>query len=355
MKKQKFNKFFVLIFLNTNLFALSEIEEDKFILGKSFFEKPWVATPSSTTARDGLGPLFNGNTCISCHPKNGRGGVDSRSLVVRLNNDKNYGNQISINAISGVDFEASLSLIFQHKIITYPDGRKVKLRKPIVKLDNLNYGKLQEKTKLSLRIAPALTGLGLVEKLSLKNKGRFTHSAKIATVKQQVANAAFNDMGLTNPLYPVENCTPSQKKCLNAPKGKTLDLTKERLEAISFYLKNLPPSKKPQQKNNVLFNKIGCAKCHQPKFIIAKKAIYPFSDFQTYDFGEGKFRTAPLWGIKKMIKNLKNAQNFLHDGRARTIEEAIIWHSGEAENAKRQFMNLPLESRRKIIKFIGQL
>jgi CxxC motif-containing protein (DUF1111 family) len=233
---------------------LSDEQYDKFILGRSFFTIPWVESPSVTTARDGLGPLFNANTCISCHPSNGRGtlinkdGFSSRSLVARLSVKSNestehqeflkykgfvpsrvYGNQLSINGIHGIDFEGNIKIDFEEVEVILPDGEKQLLLKPKYSLVNLNYGALEKDSNVSYRIAPTLNGMGLITLISdediLKNVdendknedgisgranwvysnltkkeelGKYTWKASVASLKEQVAGAASNDMGLNN-------------------------------------------------------------------------------------------------------------------------------------------------------------
>ncbi|MDZ7817623.1 MAG: di-heme oxidoredictase family protein [Aliarcobacter sp.] len=156
---------------------LNDEQYDKFILGRSFFVIPWVEAPSATTARDGLGPLFNANTCVSCHPSNGRGtlfndGKEARSLVARLSIDSNnsaehkkllktkgfipepvYGNQLAINAIFGVDSEGKIKIDFDEIEVKFPDGEKQILLKPKYSLENLNYGSLDKNANISYRIS----------------------------------------------------------------------------------------------------------------------------------------------------------------------------------------------------------
>uniref|UniRef100_UPI0040489D99 di-heme oxidoreductase family protein n=1 Tax=Aliarcobacter sp. TaxID=2321116 RepID=UPI0040489D99 len=410
--------------------SMSDEEYDKFILGRSFFAIPWVEAPSATTARDGLGPLFNGNTCISCHPSNGRGslfnkdGLTSRSLVVRLSIDSNnneehkkllkqkgfipepnYGNQLAINGIFGVDFEGKVKIDFEEKEIVFPDGEKQILRKPKYSLENLNYGALHKDVNISYRIAPSLNGLGLVELISnediLKNVdendldgdgisgranfaysnitkklelGKYTWKASVPFLQEQIAGAASNDMGLTSSIFPNENCTSSQKECNEAPKPRdAIDFTDERLDAVSYYLKHIKtytPKKTKEYKDGLeIFEQISCAKCHVSSFETKKGfKVSPFSDFLLHDMGEdlsdgrsefeaseNEWRTAPLWGLALHEKINKKNVELLHDGRARNFQEAILWHGGEAQNSKENYMNLPKEKREKLIKFLEEL
>ena len=175
-------------------------------------------------------------------------------------------------------------------------------------------------------------------------------------------------------MYPVENCTKLQKECLESPKGRDkFDLPMKRLDAVTFYLKNLkvPQTKQDKHYKNGLkiFKQIGCASCHIPTFTLNnEKTIHPFSDLLLHDMGKDladgrvefqasgrEFRTAPLWGISAYKKILKNRVNFLHDGRASTIEEAILWHAGEAEQSKNNFINLSSKKQKVLIDFLEKL
>ena len=411
--------------LQESISSLNDSEMDTFVLGKSFFRIPWVEAPSATTARDGLGPLFSANTCTSCHPKNGKGSVYtnnghiSRSLVTRLaishkqstnpklgfTSEPSYGGQLSINAIHGVAPEGKPSRSYIDKTVLLNGNRKVILRKPIYGITELRYGALSKDVILSQRVPPALVGLGLLEQISdrqlLANEdiddkngdgisgkanrvyapqtskieiGRYNWKANASKVKHQVAAAMSNDMGLTSPLFPDETCTKNQKECLDSPKGKDkFDVPMKRLDAVTFYLKNLkvPKTRHDKKYKNGLsiFKQLSCASCHIPTFTLDDgKVIHPFSDLLLHDMGKdladgrvefqatgSEFRTAPLWGISVYKKILKNRVNFLHDGRASTIEEAILWHAGEAEQSKNNFINLSSKKQKVLIDFLEKL
>lgn len=407
---------------------LNNEEIDTFMLGNSFFKIPWVEAPSATTARDGLGPLFDANTCLSCHPNNSQGSVYnkngkvSRSMVIRLsipsNNSKEhlsillkngfipdpvYGAQVSINGTRKTPFEGKLQIEYINKYITYADGQTVVLRNPKYSLTNLNYGKLGKNINISIRKAPALVGLGLLEDISdeeiLKNVdefdsnndgisgrankvyniatksydiGRYTYKASAPSVIQQSAAAFNNDMGLTSSFFPLDNCTKYQKKCLNAPKARDLiDVSDLRLSAVNFFLTHIkmPKNKNTQTEGKILFSQISCTSCHVSSFTTKKGMIIkPYGDFLLHDMGEAlsdgrsefsatkmEWRTMPLWGIGSYEQTLGKKPDYLHDGRARSIEEAILWHGGEALKAKKDFMSLTKQQRDKIIKFIGTL
>lgn len=328
-----------------NIFAENISDDDTYILGKSFFEKPWVAAPSSTTARDGIGPLFNENACINCHPTSKESFANgSNKFVIQLKNTHTiYGSQIATKSSNGVPKEADVKINWIPKTIQYPDGKTITLQKPIITLTNLGYGTLT--SSVVMKISPNLNGVGLLEKIPNKPNNRFNLSATTGSVLEQVANAAHNDMSLTNPIYPEENCTPQQQKCNNFQQ-KELDLPMFRLQAITHYIKNL--NKVSSQKPIALFTKIGCDSCHTPKYSLENKTIYPYTDVLTHNLGEGKFRTSPLWNSSKKT-------NFWHDGRAKNVEEAILWHDGAGKNAKINFMNLEKYQRQKLLNFLQTL
>lgn len=409
----------------TQAVKLSREDEDYRILGKSFFKIPWVEAPSATTARDGLGPLFSANTCIHCHPHNGAGialdkdGNIHRSLVMRLsipsekklNNDlmlrngfipePTYGGQLSFNGVSDVKYEGSAALSYVERKGAFKDGETYTLHEPHYELKNLQYGAMQQDANVAPHIALALIGLGAIEDIAaeeiLKNEdiddkdkdgisgkanwvynpetnttalGRFTWKAASATVKHQSANAAHNDMGLSNPLYPSDNCTDKQEECLKAPKGRGgFDLPMERLDAITYYLKTLkiPAQRKTSgfEKGEQLFDELGCVKCHLDSFTTEKGVeIHPYSDFLLHDMGErlgdghtifkaeaNEFRTPPLWGIG-LYEKVSGELNLLHDGRAKSISEAILWHGGEAQAQKEAFRQLDKKQRETLLEFL---
>lgn len=416
--------------LTTPKKGLNNDEYDKFMLGRSFFSIPWVEAPSITTARDGLGPLFNANSCISCHPKNGRGtlftnnDLPARALIARLsiNSDGSlehkdflkyqgfvpepvYGNQLAINGVFGVDFEGKIKIDFDEKEIVLPDGEKVVLLKPKYDLVDLNYGNLHENSQISYRMAQTLNGMGLITLISdediLANEdiddkngdgisgkanwvyskiaqkielGKYTWKASVAFLKEQIANAASNDIGLTTSINLTENCTDFQKACNDAPKAKdSIDLPDNRLDAITYYLKNIknyvPKNTKEHKEGLALFEAISCSKCHITSFDTKEGfKISPYSDFLLHDMGEdlsdgrvefmaneSEWRTAPLWGLALHKKINKQKPRLLHDGRARDFQEAILWHGGEAQSSKENYMNLPKQQREKLIKFLEEL
>jgi len=429
---KKFLRFFVVASIfATTLFAfdsrvpnLNNKQIDKFILGLSFFSKPWIPAPTATTARDGLGPLFSSNSCNHCHQNNTGGyvynqkGEVSREMVPRLSMpgklSKNshlgfiptphYGAQLSINGTVGVPYEGKLELKYKKIKITFPDKSIVYLRNPHYSIDHLQYGKLAKNYILSVRRGPPLLGVGYIEDISkkdiLKNvdvndknhdgisgKANYVYDIKAKkfalglydykdyapTLRQQVATAMHNDMSLNTTYFTKDNCTKIEKACLNAPKPfDAIDAPDFRIDAIAYYIEKLQipkPAKNIDKKGQKLFTSLKCALCHIPTFKNKKGGfLHPYSDFLLHDMGKAladkrteylakgnEWRTAPLWGMNYRVYKSNTKQVFLHDGRARTIQEAILWHGGEAKKSKENFMHLEKNDRKHLINFVKGL
>ena len=404
----------------------------EFQVGNSFFNTVWVATPASTTARDGLGPIYNAVSCSSCHFKDGRGrglpeegGATDVSLLFRLRlktlaesmeviPHPVYGGQFQPQGVPGVSGEGTSTVQFTKIHIQYQDGIWAQLVKPIYSFFNLNYGPLTESTIASPRVAPQMIGLGLIEAIRetdiLKNEdpfdangdgisgranrvysivnqsvtlGRFGWKAGKASLLEQNAAAFNGDIGITSPLFPEEECTQTQVSCLNLKTAE--DITIERLNAVTLYTQLLSvPARRNFSKPEVIegqkiFHQINCASCHTPSYItgdspiegLAHQRIYPYSDFLLHDMGDGladdlreyfnedeattrEWRTPPLWGLG-LIPTVNGHSRYLHDGRARSLEEAILWHGGEAQEARDAFIQLPSAKRSNLIEFLNSL
>jgi len=409
-----------------------------FAAGRSFFRSPWVRAPTTTTARDGLGPLFNGVNCQGCHIRNGRGqppAPDSTksafSMLLRLSippeNDAQramlekigivpepvYGGQLQDMANPGVAPEGRLQLDWQMQTVQFADGFKVELQKPQVMLSRLAYGELHPATQFSLRVAPPMIGLGLLEAIPeqaildiakaqqqsqgavkgqpnwvwdiAKGKtvlGRFGWKAGQPSLNQQNANAFVNDLGLTSTLFPKDPCTASQSACLHLPNGGEPEVSDNILRLVLFHTRHIAvPARRnidnPEVlRGKALFHQAGCAQCHQPSWrtdknaaasTLANQRIWPYSDLLLHDMGEGladgrpefaasgrQWRTPPLWGIG-LAQSLNPKAQFLHDARARTLLEAILWHGGEAEHSRAQVLDFNESERSALLAFLNSL
>ncbi len=227
-----------------------------------------------------------------------------------------------------------------------------------------------------------------------KIMGRFSWKANAFDIRQQSAIAAFNDIGINNELFLYrhddqpeslkhkarQNCEPEQSDCLNAFDSRDFELRPDQLKDVTTYLQLLGvvyrrDMDKPEiQQGEALFHQSGCASCHKSEVMtgeheisrLENQLIRPYSDLLLHDMGEGlagrpdfeatarEWRTAPLWGIG-VTETVNGHTNFLHDGRARNVQEAILWHGGEAEQAKQKYMALAKAEREKVLAFINNL
>lgn len=219
--------------------------------------------------------------------------------------------------------------------------------------------------------------------------GRFGLKAGQPSVWEQSAGAFHGDIGISTTLHPTGygDCTDAQIACRMAPDGNTLvhdnaEIGDAGLELVSFYASNLGvPARRDVEGQEVLrgkqvFYDSGCIACHTPKFVTHRlddqpeqsfQLIWPYSDMLLHDMGEGladnrpearangrEWRTPPLWGIG-LTKQVSGHTYFLHDGRARSLLEAILWHGGEAEAAKEKIVTMPKPDRENLIRFLESL
>ena len=219
--------------------------------------------------------------------------------------------------------------------------------------------------------------------------GRFGLKAGQATVREQSAAAFSGDMGLSSSLHPDPwgDCTEAQPDCRRAPDGSNgnedgLEVSAQALDLVIFYARNLAvPARRdlgdPQVlAGKALFYQSGCTACHIPKFVTARlsdkgaqsfQLIWPFTDLLLHDMGEGladhrpegratgtEWRTAPLWGIG-LTETVGGAGFYLHDGRARSLLEAILWHGGEAQTARDLVVAMPPTDRAALIRYLESL
>ncbi|MNB84823.1 Cytochrome c [compost metagenome] len=411
-----------------------------FSVGNSFFRSPWVIAPSTTTARDGLGPLFNTNACQGCHIKDGRGhpptpdDVNAVSMLVRLSipdapayakvieqlgvvPEPVYGGQFQDMSVPGVAPEGKVRVDYTPVPVRFKDGTEVELRKPSLNITQLGYGPMHPDTRFSARVAPPMIGLGLLEAIPeeaiLANAeaqakanngisgrpnrvwddalqktvlGRFGWKAGQPNLNQQNVHAFSGDMGLTTSLRPLDDCTDAQTACKQAPSGNGPDgepeVSDNILRLVLFYSRNLAvPARRDVNAPEVLagktlFYQAGCQSCHTPKYTtvanaaepeLANQVIRPYSDLLLHDMGDGladnrsefqasgrEWRTPPLWGIG-LTQAVSGHTQFLHDGRARNLLEAVLWHGGEATAAQQQVLSFNAEQRAALLAFLNSL
>lgn len=365
-----------------------------------------------------LGPTFNAPSCVSCHGGNGRGafrvtrGASGSDTVVKVSLPKGKGSQhggpipvpgiglqIRDHGVAPHHPEALIRLIWKSEAGAYNDGTLYTLRAPTVKLTKPQPA-IPRGTLTSLRRAPPVFGSGLLDAVSdteilsradpadengdgisgrgnvvwnvqtrSMSVGRFGFKASSPTLRQQVAAAYATDMGVTNPLFKRGSKTP--------------DISAAILDATTFYSATLGvPMARDQNdptvtRGRALFSQFGCHSCHTPTLTtgsgshpaLSRQTIHPFTDLLLHDMGEGladhrpdfeatgtEWRTTPLWGIglTEQVLNGRPA-TYLHDGRARSLEEAILWHGGEASGAQARFKESAAADRETLIAFLRSL
>ena len=325
-----------------------------------------------------------------------------------------YGDQLQDRAVKDIPPEGKAILSWTELPGTYTDGTAYGLRQPTIRFDDLAFGALPDNTLTSARIASPLIGLGLLEavpeatlkdmadpddnnedgisgrlnkvwdaELQQTRTGRFGWKANQPSLRQQNAGAAIGDMGLTSPVFTEENCAPGQDKCAQLAEvvGHSPEIVPSFFVPLTRYtqLVAVPRQRNPDN-NNVqagakLFTGIGCSGCHAPVLQTGEhelaeltgQTIHPFTDLLLHDMGPGladgrpdfladgqEWRTAPLWGIG-LTHEVAGFEFYLHDGRARNLAEAILWHGGEAAVASQRFRALGKEQRAQLIAFLESI
>jgi CxxC motif-containing protein (DUF1111 family) len=330
-----------------------------------------------------------------------------------------YGLQIQDFAAAGLPAEGKVEIAYEDVPVRLTGGEVVVLRKPTLTIGNPGFGPLADGALLSARIAPAMGGMGLLEAIhpadimahadpndadgdGISGRpnmigdgkgglsiGRFGWKAIQPTVEEQTAHAFAGDMGLSTPVLPDHwgDCTEAETPCRAMPNGAqerlgAEEVPRDLLDLVVFYSKNLAlPARTASEDATVLkgkqaFYEAGCASCHVPKYVTSRDAdheaqrfqlIWPYTDLLLHDMGDGladgrpegqadgrEWRTPPLWGIG-VAGTISEEAGFLHDGRARTLKEAILWHGGEAQRARDTFAAMDKQNRDALISFLESL
>lgn len=355
--------------------GLTANELASFVRGDLEFERRFAPTT-------GLGPLFNNVSCASCHSGDGRG-VPGNILVRIGSANDNFlaghgGPQIQDKAIAGIDPEVA------------PTG-----------------------TPLSRRLPPPVFGMGLIEAIpdaavlanadpndsngdgisgranfvfrldyaggGTNHLGRFGRKSQVATLLEQTVEAYHQDIGLTSDFRPTENPHGSSSVPIESV-DRVIDpeIPAATVQAVVFYLRTLAPpgpgAMTPQrEQGQQLFSSIGCASCHTPTLrtgpstvaALANRDVRLYSDLLLHDMGDDladnrpdgeasgrEWRTTPLWGLRLMEKFLDGQAFLMHDGRARSVAEAIVLHGGEAATVRAKYMALAAAEKAALLDFV---
>jgi len=319
-----------------------------------------------------------------------------------------YGGQLQQRAIPGVAPEASVSIAYTEVAGTFADGTPYSLRVPSYSFYG-SYESLSSKMLFSPRAAPMNFGLGLLEAIpeatilakedpndvnhdgisGIANRvwdaaanrtaiGRFGWKAGAPNLVQQTAGAYNGDMGVTSPLFPAESCEGDRPDCArHAP-----EVSSDVVVAVARYMQTLGvPARRnlddaQATQGEAIFYQVGCAACHTPTVTTATLAgvpsvtnqvIHPYTDLLLHDMGADladnrpdfqangrEWRTPPLWGIG-LVQTVSGHSNFLHDGRARGLLEAVLWHGGEAKKSRDAVVGLSASARAALVKFLESL
>jgi CxxC motif-containing protein (DUF1111 family) len=328
--------------------------------------------------------------------------------------DPVYGGQLQDKAVLNVKNEARVRVTYQEMTGQYADGTSYSLRRPVYEFYGLNYGGLAAGLMYSPRIAQQVPGLGLLEIVSeadilsfadendanqdgisgrpnyvwdFENQqvalGRFGWKANQPSLKQQTAGAFNGDIGITTSLFPDDHLTPTQQQLYpGIANGGSPELPDETLQKVVNYMRSLSvPARRSHDdaailRGKYLFQELDCAGCHRPSLntgtggeisALRNQKIWPYTDLLLHDLGAdladgrpdylasgSEWRTPPLWGIG-LVETVNGHTFFLHDGRARNFEEAILWHSGEAEKTREGFKKLSKEDREAVLLFLESL
>lgn len=356
----------------------------------------------------GGGPLFQQTLRLSVPGADAHGGPLP---------DPHYGLQVqSFDIIKSKDQtrqagEAEVHVDWTTRRVRLADGETVELRKPAIRIEKLNFGPLAQGVMTSLRNTQQIVGLGYLEAVSEEDilalaelqksqglngrpnyvrddindritLGRFGWKANQPSLKQQIAGAFHGDIGITSSLYREQNCPAVQKDCHLEKIPEKPELSDELWNQLAFWVRSLD-APAPVDTNNPavlrgekLFHAAKCAQCHVPELktgafpelpALANKRIRPYTDLLLHDMGpelaDGRpdfraggsdWRTPPLWGIGRS-KQVNGSTHFLHDGRARNLVEAILWHGGEAQASREHFAKMSKKERADLVAFLEAL
>ncbi|HMJ13294.1 MAG TPA: di-heme oxidoredictase family protein, partial [Polyangiaceae bacterium] len=327
--------------------------------------------------------------------------------------DPVYGGQLQPLAIGGVESEGAPRVSYTEVRGSYADGEAYVLLEPSYTIGDLTHGALADGVQISPRVAPAVVGLGLLEAIpsarlleladpedvdgdgisgriqhtldaatGLMREGRFGWKAEQPSVRQQAAAAFVGDLGVTSSLFPEQDCTPAESACRAATPGGSPELADHLLDRVELYSRLLAVPMRERWRDasllegQRLFSSARCDACHVASHEtgaleglpeVENQRIYPYTDLLLHDMGEAladarpvfeasgsEWRTPPLWALR-FYRIVNGHDRLLHDGRARGVAEAILWHGGEATPSREAFRTMTREQRSQLIEFVESL
>ncbi len=400
----------VVILTITAMFCTSATAGDT-QLGEQLFRKNWTALAEPDSAdRRRVGPLFNAASCQICH-NDGLGGhapSDSgpapAALVIQLEarlrhagadpeGDPVYGRVLNTQASPGSVPEGRVVVRYLERYgYYYPDGTRWRMRVPHYSIEGLSLGPLAPTTVIKPRLAPSLLGAALLESVPesaiagpapagapawdwINGKrvlGRFGWQGASTSVRVQTTTAFAREMGITSADHPSDDRTQAERGDGKRPEPASAQVSDEELSALVAFQRTLLAPESPISNAGTagprLFSELGCSACHLASLPTPSAgSIHPYTDLLTHNLGVemadedvtgtkviSRWRTAPLWGLG--YRRRENTHfGLLHDGRARTAEEAILWHGGEAAVTRRRFADLGPRSRGLLLSWLDSL
>ncbi|HKQ59018.1 MAG TPA: di-heme oxidoredictase family protein [Candidatus Eisenbacteria bacterium] len=359
--------------------GLSPAEHAAFVEGDEQFGKAFAMS-------EGLGPIFNDVSCASCHSGDGRGRLENaltRFSVLGSTVPELGGPQLQDRAIPGAEAErlpaaceTSLRLpppVFGMGLMEAVPADSILLRADPGDLDGDGISGRAHFVPVPAFV-PAHEPGSLAPAL-----GRFGRKAQVSTLLQQTVDAYHQDIGITTDFRPDENLNPLASRPTHAAdRVADPEIPASIVRSVVAYLRLLAPpapgeSTPRREQGRALFATAGCVSCHVPVLrtgpsptpALAHREVALYSDLLLHDMGDGladyrtdgdadgrEWRTTPLWGLRIMREFLNGQAFLLHDGSARTVEEAILKHGGEAQAARDAFAGLPAAERAALLDFV---
>ena len=358
--------------------------------GQMLFDRHW------RVAEHGVGPEFDATSCTACHLE-GRPSHERfpAPLVVRgtsVESIRVFGRQLRQRSATDEPPHARITTVDVPLHGHYLDGTGYTLTRPVTVARAAG----TTAHEVALRAAPALFGWGLLEAVPERQLlafadphdsnadgisgrpartadgafGRVGLKAEHATLRDQVAAALANDMGIGSASHPDPGCL-----------GCPAEISESAIDALDGWLQSLGVFERRARwhedllRGEQLFARVGCHECHRPVLVtgahasaaISHQIIWPYTDLLLHDMGAelaepgrtgdasaSEWRTPPLWGIGALLSQWPE-RGWLHDGRARTLAEAVLWHGGEAEAARESFRALEASDRVALLAFLRAL
>ncbi|RMH94866.1 hypothetical protein EBB59_00805 [Lysobacter pythonis] len=396
--------------------TLNAVDVERFELGHAVFNTSWLPARGNASRRDGLGPVFNSVSCDSCHNSRRRGrgpsgnGPVPTDFVVqagRLLADgglqrghPRFGHVINTDAIDGHRSEATIGIRYQARARTRADGSLQWLHHPEYLIGMPDGGPPPADLVVMPRMAPQVLGSGLLERVPEaailayarsvvvggvpawvddaegRRLGRFGWQGTEPDIASQTAAAFAREMGLTTPLIATDDCTTRDDACREAADGGHPEVTADLFEAVVAFqqwerMRQTPEGARLQAASvhgAELFERSGCVDCHRGELPLADgRRITPYTDLLLHDLGEeladrdvagrsvpSLWRTAPLWGLSTAREGGRELR-LMHDGRARSIDEAVGWHGGAAAAARERYDRLDQTERQLLLEWLSSL